>query len=67
MTLSQRILNEGKTAVEDYLKFLKSGSSDYPINVLKKAGVDMTTSEPVNNAMKLFRKLVDEFEELILE
>ncbi|TJX13861.1 oligoendopeptidase F [Tissierella creatinini] len=67
VTLSQRILNEGKTAVEDYLKFLKSGSSDYPINVLKKAGVDMTTSEPVNNAMKLFRKLVDEFEELILE
>ena len=43
----------------------KSGSSDYPINVLKNAGVDMTIEEPVNNAMKLFGKLVEEFEQLI--
>ena len=67
VALSQKILNEGETAVSDYLTFLKSGSSDYPINVLQKAGVDMTRPDPVNNAMALFKKLLDEFEELILE
>ena len=65
VALSQKVLEEGKPAVEKYLNFLKSGSSDYPINVLKKAGVDMTTEEPVNNAMKLFSKLVDEMDKLI--
>ena len=65
VALSQKLLNEDDEAVKSYMDFLKSGSSDYPINVLRKAGVDMTTEEPVNNAMKLFRKLVDEFEQLI--
>jgi len=65
VSLSEKILNGGKDDVEGYLNFLKSGSSDYPINVLKKAGVDMTTKEPVNNAMNTFRKLVDEFELLM--
>jgi oligoendopeptidase F len=65
VALSQKILNEGNKAVEKYLEFLKSGESDYPINVLKKAGVDMTTPEPVNNALKLFSRLVDEMEELL--
>ena len=51
--------------MDNYLNYLKSGSSDYPINVLRKAGVDMTTEEPVNNAMKLFKRLVDEFDALI--
>ncbi|QAT62319.1 oligoendopeptidase F [Acidilutibacter cellobiosedens] len=63
--LSQMILKEGKSGVDRYLRFLKSGSSDYPINVLKNAGVDMTTEEPVNNALALFGKLVDEIDELI--
>lgn len=65
VALSEKILKEGDTAVESYLNFLKSGSSDYPINVLRKAGVDMTTEDPVNNAMQLFKRLVDEFDELI--
>lgn len=65
IAFSQKILNEGDTAVEKYINFLKSGSSDYPINVLKKAGVDMTTEEPVNNALKVFRQLVDEMDRLI--
>ncbi|MER2141252.1 MAG: oligoendopeptidase F, partial [Priestia megaterium] len=43
--LSKQILEEGNAAVERYVGFLKSGSSDYPIEVLKKAGVDMTTSQ----------------------
>ena len=63
--LSKKVLEEGDVAVDRYINFLKSGSSDYPINVLKKAGVDMTTEEPVNNAMKIFRELVDEFDKLI--
>ncbi len=63
--LSQKILKEGDSAVEKYLNFLKAGSSDYPINVLKKAGVDMTTEDPVNNALALFRDLVDEMDKLI--
>ena len=63
--LSQQILKEGKPAVDRYLNFLKSGSSDYPINVLKSAGVDMTTKEPVNNALKIFGELVDEMDKLI--
>lgn len=65
VALSQKVIEEGEPAVEKYINFLKSGSSDYPINVLKKAGVDMTTEEPVNNAMKLFSKLVDEMDKLI--
>lgn len=65
VALSQKVLKDGDKAVDEFLDFLKSGSSDYPINVLKKAGVDMTTVEPVDNAMSLFKKLVDEFEALI--
>lgn len=65
VALSGKILEEGKPAVDRYINFLKSGSSDYPLNVLKTAGVDMTTEEPVNNAMKIFSKLVDEMDKLI--
>lgn len=63
--LSQKILEDGNEAVDKYLNFLKSGSSDYPIEVLKKAGVDMTQEYPVDNALKLFGKLVDKMESLI--
>ena len=63
--LSQQILSEGKPAVDRYLNFLSSGSSDYGINVLKAAGVDMTTKEPVNNALKIFGELVEEMDKLI--
>ncbi len=65
VSLAQQILEEGDSAVERYINFLKSGSSDYPINVLKTAGVDMTTVEPVDNALKLFAQLVDEMDRLI--
>ncbi|WP_069649161.1 oligoendopeptidase F [Caloranaerobacter ferrireducens] len=65
IALSQKILKEGKESVNKYIDFLKSGSSDYPINVLKKAGVDMTTPQPVDNALKLFNKLLDEMESLL--
>lgn len=65
VALSQKILTEGQEAVDKYLEFLKSGSSDYPINVLRKAGVDMTKPDPVNNALKIFKDLVDEMEKLM--
>ncbi|MCI2061161.1 MAG: oligoendopeptidase F [Eubacteriaceae bacterium] len=48
-------------ATEAYIEFLKSGDNDYPIELLKIAGVDMSTTGPVNNAMKVFAELVDEF------
>jgi oligoendopeptidase F len=65
IALSRRILNEGKPAVDDYIKFLSSGSSDYPIALLAKAGVDMSTKEPVNQALQLFSELLDQMEELM--
>lgn len=59
------ILENGETAVEKYKTFLKSGSSDYPINVLKKAGVDMLTPGPVDETMKTFGNLLDLLEKLL--
>lgn len=63
--LSKQILEEGKPAVERYTDFLKAGSSDYPINVLKKAGVDMASKEPIEAACQLFEEKLKEMEELI--
>lgn len=60
IALSDRIINEGQVAVDDYLAFLKSGSCDYALNILKKAGVDMTTKSPIENALKTFENLLDE-------
>jgi len=50
--------------VERYLGFLKSGGSDYSINILKKAGVDMSSPEPIREAMSVFSELLDQMEEL---
>ncbi|TLG76551.1 oligoendopeptidase F [Culicoidibacter larvae] len=63
--LSAKILHEGPAAVDAYLGFLKAGSSDFPIEVLKKAGVDMTTSEPVIEALAVFKERLDELEALL--
>lgn len=64
--LSKQILEEGEPAVERYINhFLKAGSSDYPIEVLRKAGVDMTSSAPIENACKVFEERLNEFEKLI--
>ena len=63
--IANRILNEGEPAVADYKKFLSAGGSTDPISILKYAGVDMTTAEPVNEALKLFGELLDEMEELM--
>lgn len=63
--LSKQILTEGQPAVDRYLDFLKSGSSDYPIEVLKKAGVDMTSSKPIEEACKVFEEKLNEMEALL--
>ncbi|MBQ7778940.1 MAG: oligoendopeptidase F [Clostridia bacterium] len=65
MALSRKILNEGDEAVKKYLGFLSAGCSDTPIEILKKAGVDMATAEPIETALKTFEELLDEFEELM--
>jgi oligoendopeptidase F len=63
--LVQQILHEGKPAVERYLKFLSSGSSDYSIELLKKAGVDMTSPQPVQQALQLFESHLSQMEDLM--
>ena len=65
IALSRRILREGKPAVLDYLDFLSGGCSKSPLDLLKGAGVDMTTPEPVNSALSLFGDLLDEMEALL--
>lgn len=68
VALSNQILSEGEPAVERYINnFLKAGSSDYPIEVLKKAGVDMTTSHPIEEACKVFEEKLNELESLLLK
>lgn len=63
IALSQRILNLGEQGREDYLGFLKGGSSKPPIDLLRGAGVDMLSPEPVEDALKLFDEMVDEMAE----
>lgn len=65
IALSQRILNEGDSAVRDYTGFLSGGCSKDPISLLRGAGVDMASKKPVEDALKLFRKLLDDMEELL--
>jgi Oligoendopeptidase F len=63
-SFAKQILDEGAPAVERYLGFLKSGGSDYSINILKRAGVDMSTPEPIEQAMSVFEDLIRQMEEL---
>jgi oligoendopeptidase F len=65
ITLSQRVLNGGEKEREDYFNFLKSGGSRFPIESLKVAGVDMTSPEPVETAMRVFREKVDDLEKAL--
>ena len=62
--IAERILKEGKPAVDDYKKFLSGGFSADPVSLLRGAGVDMATPAPVNSALSLFGDLVDELERL---
>lgn len=63
IALSQRILSEGEPAVKDYIGYLSGGCSKTPIDLLRGAGVDMATPDPVNAALKYFGELVDQLEQ----
>ena len=67
IALSRKILQEGESAVKNYLAFLSGGCSRDPISLLKLAGVDMTGPEPVEQALELFDQLLDEMEALTQE
>ena len=67
IALSRRILREGESAVKDYLGFLSGGCSKSPIDLLRGAGVDMSTTAPVEEALALFGELIDEMEALMQE
>lgn len=64
-SLAKQILTEGDAAVARYKDFLKAGSSDFPIEVLKKAGVDMTSKQPILGALDVFEEKLTEFERLL--
>lgn len=64
IALSTRILEEGETAVADYIRFLSGGSSEDPIDLLKIAGVDMSSAAPIEDALKLFKRLIRDFEKI---
>jgi oligoendopeptidase F len=59
--LATRILDGDKQTLDSYLEFLKGGSSDYPLELLKSTGVDLTTPQPIENALKNFGELIEEF------
>ena len=65
--LAKQILEEGEPARERYLTMLKSGSNDYPIELLKKAGIDMTTAAPIEATIAVFDDLVDQLERALTE
>ena len=65
--IANRIMEGEPGAVDAYLSFLKSGSSKYPVELLKMARVDMTTPQPIKGAMKLFESLLDQTEALVNE
>ncbi|GEK91425.1 oligoendopeptidase F [Alkalibacterium kapii] len=63
--LADKISNEEEGALDKYLSYLKAGSSDYPIEVMKKAGVDMTNKDYLERAMKVFKNRLDELEQAL--
>ncbi|MBZ0186635.1 MAG: oligoendopeptidase F [Candidatus Obscuribacterales bacterium] len=65
MTLARQILNEGEPAVKRYLKFLSAGSSDYSINLLADAGVDLSSPTPIQGALDSFNDYLSQFEALL--
>jgi oligoendopeptidase F len=65
LALTQQMRSEGQAAVERYLTFLRRGSSQAAIDVLREAGIDMTTARPIEQAMQVFAGLLDQFEAVL--
>ncbi len=64
VSIAERILNEGQPAVDDYFRFLSSGGSDSPVELLKLAGVDLTKPDAFESCMASFKAALEEFEQL---
>ena len=64
ISIAERIYSEGESAVKDYFRFLSSGGSDSPVELLRLAGVDLTKKDAYKAAMKSFKETLDEFESL---
>ena len=64
LAIADRILTEGQSAVDDYFKFLSSGGSDGPVELLKIAGVDLTDKKPFLSAFKVFEDTLTQFIQL---
>ena len=65
ISLAEKVMSGDKDALKNYMKFLSSGGSDYPIELLKKAGVDMTTSDPFEKTTTAMNKVMDEIENIL--
>lgn len=65
IALSQKVLGGGPAELENYLSFLRSGCSKYPLDLLRDAGVDLEKPEPVDTALKQFSNLVEQLDELL--
>jgi oligoendopeptidase F len=65
MALCQRVVDGGKRELEDYLSFLKGGCSKFPLDLLRDAGVDMNTPQPIDSALARFEQLAGELDELL--
>ncbi|APW97437.1 oligoendopeptidase F [Halobiforma lacisalsi AJ5] len=65
LAITDRIFEEGETAAEDYLEFLRQGSREYPLELLRVAGVDMSTSDPIDRALETYGDRLDEMDDLL--
>jgi oligoendopeptidase F len=63
--LAEKALQGETGAIDRFISFISAGSSDYPIEILKKAGVDMTTAEPFNKTMDMMNRTMDEIEKIL--
>ena len=65
LSIALRIISGDRETCDNYLEFLSSGGSDYPLNILNKVGVDMTSKKPINDAIEMFKEKLDELKELM--
>jgi len=65
ISLAEKVMSGDKAALDKYIEFLSAGGSDYPIEILKKAGVDMTTSDPFERTIESMNKVMDEIEKIL--
>ena len=65
ISLAEKVMSGDQNALNRYIEFLSAGGSEYPIELLKKAGVDMTTSEPFEKTIESMNKVMDEIEKIL--